>query len=255
MSIDRKALVEGVLEGLATTDQTFVPPTSLGKYTDIIEGHDLDERAAKALLDEAGWVPGSDGRGRPVPRAGEPERGQPRLPARPALLHRRLRSLGAVPDAVRAGQEVRRADRAQPVGGGPGRRERAVADAMHEAIDVQASVIPRRHLPHLRDALPGAGLRAARRGAAPAVGRRVGGRLLSRARQAPVRATSFGGSRCWCRPCSASRWAEARPYLSRAPKLMLFPGLAIFLTALAFNLVGDGLRDALDPKTRRLSRR
>lgn len=49
--------------------------------------------------------------------------------------------------------------------------------------------------------------------------------------------------------------AEARPYLSRSPNLMLFPGLAIFLTALAFNLVGDGLRDALDPKTRRLSRR
>lgn len=44
--------------------------------------------------------------------------------------------------------------------------------------------------------------------------------------------------------------AQARPYLSRAPNLMLFPGLAIFLTALAFNLVGDGLRDALDPKTR-----
>jgi len=49
--------------------------------------------------------------------------------------------------------------------------------------------------------------------------------------------------------------ADARPYLSRAPNLMLFPGAAIFLTALAFNLVGDGLRDALDPRTRRLDRR
>lgn len=46
----------------------------------------------------------------------------------------------------------------------------------------------------------------------------------------------------------------ARPYLSRAPNLMLFPGVAIFVTALAFNLVGDGLRDALDPRTRRLTR-
>jgi peptide/nickel transport system permease protein len=34
------------------------------------------------------------------------------------------------------------------------------------------------------------------------------------------------------------------------PHFMLWPGLAIFLTVLAFNLFGDGLRDALDPKTR-----
>jgi peptide/nickel transport system permease protein len=31
---------------------------------------------------------------------------------------------------------------------------------------------------------------------------------------------------------------------------MLWPGLAIFVTVLAFNLFGDGLRDALDPRTR-----
>jgi len=34
-----------------------------------------------------------------------------------------------------------------------------------------------------------------------------------------------------------------------APWLMLFPGIFLFLTTLAFNLVGDGLRDALDPRT------
>lgn len=34
-----------------------------------------------------------------------------------------------------------------------------------------------------------------------------------------------------------------------APWLMIFPGLALFMTTLAFNLVGDGLRDALDPRT------
>jgi peptide/nickel transport system permease protein len=34
------------------------------------------------------------------------------------------------------------------------------------------------------------------------------------------------------------------------PHFMLWPGLAIFATVLAFNLFGDGLRDALDPKTR-----
>ena len=31
---------------------------------------------------------------------------------------------------------------------------------------------------------------------------------------------------------------------------MIFPGLAIFVTVLAFNLFGDGLRDALDPRAR-----
>ena len=35
------------------------------------------------------------------------------------------------------------------------------------------------------------------------------------------------------------------------PHLILFPGLALYVTVLAFNLLGDGLRDALDPKTRR----
>jgi peptide/nickel transport system permease protein len=34
------------------------------------------------------------------------------------------------------------------------------------------------------------------------------------------------------------------------PHFMLWPGLSIFITVLAFNLFGDGLRDALDPKTR-----
>lgn len=41
-----------------------------------------------------------------------------------------------------------------------------------------------------------------------------------------------------------------RDYLSLAPHVVYFPGAAIFLTVLAFNLVGDGLRDALDPKTK-----
>jgi peptide/nickel transport system permease protein len=40
-------------------------------------------------------------------------------------------------------------------------------------------------------------------------------------------------------------------YLSEAPWLSIFPGLAILATVLAFNLLGDGLRDVLDPKLRR----
>jgi peptide/nickel transport system permease protein len=39
-------------------------------------------------------------------------------------------------------------------------------------------------------------------------------------------------------------------YYSIDPEFMLVPGLAIFITVMAFNLFGDGLRDALDPKTR-----
>ncbi|KFX06922.1 glutathione ABC transporter permease [Pectobacterium betavasculorum] len=41
---------------------------------------------------------------------------------------------------------------------------------------------------------------------------------------------------------------EARSDMVIAPHVAIFPSLAIFLTVLAFNLLGDGLRDALDPK-------
>jgi len=41
---------------------------------------------------------------------------------------------------------------------------------------------------------------------------------------------------------------EGRQYIFRAPLLTLFPGMAIFLAVLGFNLLGDGLRDALDPR-------
>lgn len=42
--------------------------------------------------------------------------------------------------------------------------------------------------------------------------------------------------------------SEARQYLTTAPYMLYFPGIAIVLTALSLNLIGDGLRDALDPK-------
>lgn len=44
---------------------------------------------------------------------------------------------------------------------------------------------------------------------------------------------------------------RGRNELFRAPWLMIFPGLAITLTVLAFNLLGDGIRDGLDPKARK----
>jgi ABC-type dipeptide/oligopeptide/nickel transport system permease subunit len=44
---------------------------------------------------------------------------------------------------------------------------------------------------------------------------------------------------------------DERSYVFTAPHLVFFPGLAIMLTVLAFNLLGDGLRDALDPRLNR----
>jgi glutathione transport system permease protein len=44
--------------------------------------------------------------------------------------------------------------------------------------------------------------------------------------------------------------ADGRSYLGVADHVTLFPGLAIFITVPAFNLLGDGLRDALDRKLR-----
>jgi peptide/nickel transport system permease protein len=51
-------------------------------------------------------------------------------------------------------------------------------------------------------------------------------------------------------PSWGSMLNSAQRFLSQAPWLAVFPGLAIFLAVLSFNLVGDGLRDALDPRDR-----
>jgi peptide/nickel transport system permease protein len=47
-----------------------------------------------------------------------------------------------------------------------------------------------------------------------------------------------------------SMLASSRQYINVAPHVAALPGLAIFLTVLGFNLLGDGLRDALDPRLR-----
>jgi peptide/nickel transport system permease protein len=44
---------------------------------------------------------------------------------------------------------------------------------------------------------------------------------------------------------------DAQSYLMQAPRLAVIPGLAIVLAALAFNVLGDGLRDIFDPRTTR----
>lgn len=53
------------------------------------------------------------------------------------------------------------------------------------------------------------------------------------------------------KPEWGSMISTGREYVRSAPYLMTFPGLAIMLVVLAFNLLGDGLRDALDPKQKR----
>jgi peptide/nickel transport system permease protein len=51
-------------------------------------------------------------------------------------------------------------------------------------------------------------------------------------------------------PSWGSMLNAAQRFLTTAPWMALWPGLAIFLVVLSFNLVGDGLRDALDPRER-----
>ncbi|WFU30640.1 ABC transporter permease [Bradyrhizobium brasilense] len=51
-------------------------------------------------------------------------------------------------------------------------------------------------------------------------------------------------------PSWGSMLNAAQRFLTSAPWMAVWPGLAIFLVVLSFNLVGDGLRDALDPKAR-----
>jgi peptide/nickel transport system permease protein len=51
----------------------------------------------------------------------------------------------------------------------------------------------------------------------------------------------------------AASWGSmlnsAQRFMTQAPWLAIFPGMAVFLAVLAFNLMGDGLRDALDPRS------
>jgi peptide/nickel transport system permease protein len=51
-------------------------------------------------------------------------------------------------------------------------------------------------------------------------------------------------------PSWGSMLNNAQRFIGQAPWMALFPGAAIFLVVLAFNLLGDGLRDALDPRHR-----
>ena len=51
-----------------------------------------------------------------------------------------------------------------------------------------------------------------------------------------------------------SMLASGRNYITRSPWILVFPGLAIVVTVLAFNILGDGIRDLLDPRLRQEGR-
>jgi peptide/nickel transport system permease protein len=51
-------------------------------------------------------------------------------------------------------------------------------------------------------------------------------------------------------PSWGSMLSESRKMMEIAPWMAVFPGLAIMLGVLGFNMLGDGLRDALDPRLR-----
>ncbi len=59
----------------------------------------------------------------------------------------------------------------------------------------------------------------------------------------------------WGRPPKIPSWGvilgEARLYIRNAPWMMFLPGMALTVTVLALNLMGDGIRDWLDPRLRK----
>ncbi len=60
-AIDKESIVEGVWRGNAEVSNTMIPPAILGSAGDMIEGTESDLDRAKQILEDAGWVEGSDG--------------------------------------------------------------------------------------------------------------------------------------------------------------------------------------------------
>jgi len=64
----------------------------------------------------------------------------------------------------------------------------------------------------------------------------------------PFPTTGFGKSGHDTRRPRRPPLYDARPYFANFPYFSIFPGIAIMIVVFAFNLFGDGLRDALDPR-------
>ncbi|MDQ3642225.1 MAG: ABC transporter substrate-binding protein [Actinomycetota bacterium] len=60
-AIDRRALISGVLDGLATPDQSMVPSPALGPHAGLVKGIQFDLAQSRRILDDAGWKVGSGG--------------------------------------------------------------------------------------------------------------------------------------------------------------------------------------------------
>ena len=60
-AIDRRALITGVLDDLATPDQSMVPPPALGPHANLVKGVQFDLAQSRKILDDAGWRVGSGG--------------------------------------------------------------------------------------------------------------------------------------------------------------------------------------------------
>src|SRR6266545_4934503 len=103
--------------------------------------------------------------------------------------------------------------------------------------------------PSLRNATIALGV-----GAVPALVRVARGEALSLREEDYVRAavgTGAPDAGILSRHILPKMLSDAKDYLGTAPRLALYPGLAIFFCSLSFNLLGDGLRDVLDPRTTR----
>jgi peptide/nickel transport system permease protein len=66
----------------------------------------------------------------------------------------------------------------------------------------------------------------------------------------PQAALSFGLGVRPPTPGWGGMLADGRAYITIYPQIVIAPGVMIAITVLAFNLLGDGLRDALDPRQR-----
>ena len=133
----------------------------------------------------------------------------------------------------------------------------AIVYAPHYTRLTRASVITERSKDYVtgepgergRPAAPDVRNRAAELHGAPD---RAGHARVSRTRSSMRRLwASSASARSRRRPEWGTMLADAREFVLRAWWVVTFPGLAILITVLAFNLMGDGLRDALDPKLKR----
>jgi ABC-type antimicrobial peptide transport system permease subunit len=78
----------------------------------------------------------------------------------------------------------------------------------------------------------------------------AGAAIVATVAPAPAQAPKRGGVLRVAEQWGGMLSATGRSYMVRAPWLSIFPGLALTLAIVAFNILGDALRDLLDPRLR-----